>query len=125
MTDKYDRGPKPASPLPWWSSANDDDDDGTMRRIVLCRSTGLLSHASGILAPDAAAIVHRVNSWDAACDEIDRLRALLAELPGLVRDECGCEGGEAEFCPYHVAAAVIEARIREVGCTTTETNGRG
>lgn len=113
---KYDRGPEPASPIPWEQS-----DQGEKYREALIYHSGRDdSRTDGAVADvvtelydynaDARAIVHRVNNWDAACDEIDRLRELVAGLPAMVRGLAMRKVG----CPMHDAANAIEARIREV-----------
>ena len=77
-----DAGPKPASPLPWkqneYSGATDSwIDDATGADI--CRASGT---NVAIRDSDAAAIVYRVNAWDALCAEAERMRGTLR----LVRD---------------------------------------
>ena len=93
MTDKYDRGPEP--------------EPGVTVRWEKSRAGSAVDDE---LERDLSVLVHRFNNWIAACDEIDRLRELLAELPGLVRADRGSE----PFSADEVADA-IEARIREVG----------
>jgi hypothetical protein len=75
MKAELERGPKPASPLPW-----EQEDQGEKYREALVFHSGRSdSRVDGAVADvvsdlydynaDAAAIVHRVNNWDALWEE--------------------------------------------------------
>lgn len=61
------RGPKLTSPLPWVPTEGDNEEDNE-----LCWTDG-----AGGLPPanreERDAILHRVNGWDALCDDAERL----------------------------------------------------
>lgn len=73
MSEKYDRGPEPSDD---WSGepqpSPHQEDEAQLARVER----------------------HRFNGWHTACDEIDRLRAILAELPAMAKllphDQCLC-----------------------------------
>ena len=110
---KVDRGPKPKCLLVMGLASVEENP---------------LGEGCTIYVPslhDAKAIIWRFNRWGEACDraeKAERLRALLKELPTIVRGHCGCELGydlkSPCFCSIcqelHQIAAAIEARIREV-----------
>ena len=103
MTDKYDRGPECDGVDPYSVGDYGRLDDGVGTEVN----------------PEGLAVaVYRYNRWHFACDEIDRLRGLLAELPGMVRgmarDADTFPLADHDYALDHAAGA-IEARIREVG----------
>ncbi len=79
-----ERGPKPASPLPW------QHNKGSMYE-----GPSITAHHVGEVwtGADGPAIVHRVNNWDALCDEVEQLRA-----------DKGCAQREALMCAKHEEA---------------------
>jgi hypothetical protein len=91
------------------------DDDPRAGELVQCR---MLDHCEDVVcdvygtesfaARDTATILHRVNDYPAACDEIDRLRTLLHSLTDMVREMAPLDPVAAE---YHEMADAIEARI--------------
>jgi hypothetical protein len=96
-----ERGPKPASPLPW--EADIDDGREWTGKIYLGDGNVWLTWCGHGMSPseldplvevaNLAAIVHRVNGWDALCDEVERL-ALELDRQRYACEQVGKERGK-------------------------------